>query len=352
MPRSKRSRLTSETPPQQQHIHSSIPSVVAGCSSVSMLTIKFMLNQLPIALGVDTGASVTLLSESAYSTLKLKFPDILLELQKSNITLSSVKGSTLHVTGTVTSPISLAPNSKIFNIQFHVTPQFALPCDGLLGLDSLIAPNISVHTKRPVIFSDESFHPAKDVNFPLLLSIASITPHDDQRLSIPASSGSSEEKSSSSELWAVSAVVIGDQYIGPLCATRLSFHLKKAPVGSHVIFIPETMCIHHLCLESTLSAVHADHISDALVTNKTGSSITLKDGVLLGTFEVFHLSSIKELLPLPVNTQFVDVMDLTNVLAHLWPHINILVYPEAKPALLHLLAQHRQAMPYQGNPLE
>ncbi len=55
-----------------------------------MMTIKFMLNQLLISLGVGTGASFTLLSESTYSPLKLKFTDILLSLQKSNLTLSSV----------------------------------------------------------------------------------------------------------------------------------------------------------------------------------------------------------------------------------------------------------------------
>ncbi len=100
---------------------------------------------MPISLGVDTGASVTLLSESAYSTLKLKFLDIPLDIKKSNLTFSSVQGSTLHVTGTVTLTISLAPSLKIFNIQFHVTPQFALPCDGLLGVDSLTAHDISIH---------------------------------------------------------------------------------------------------------------------------------------------------------------------------------------------------------------
>ncbi len=104
----------------------------------------------------------------------------------------------------------------------------------------------------------------------------------------------------SSELWAVSAIVIGDQYILPSCVTRLSVRLRNAPVGSHVISTPESMHIHCLCLESTLSAVHAEHISDALVRNKTGSSITLKDGVLLGTFEVLDLSSIEEPLSLPV----------------------------------------------------
>ncbi len=119
-----------------------------------MLTVKFMVNQSPIPLGVDMGSSVTLLSESAYSTLKLKFPDIHIEMQKSNITLSCVQGSNLHVTGTVTLPFSLASYSKDFNIHFYVTQQFALPCDGLLGLNSLIA-----------IFSDKCLHPALDVNF-------------------------------------------------------------------------------------------------------------------------------------------------------------------------------------------
>ncbi len=142
----------SETPPQKQHIHSSIPSVVAACSPISMLTVKFMLNQLPISLGVDTGASVTLLSKSTYSTSKLKFPDIPLTIKKSNLTLSRVQGSTLHVTGTVALPISLTPSSKISNIDFHVTSQFALPCDGLLGLDLVIAHDISVHTQEACNF--------------------------------------------------------------------------------------------------------------------------------------------------------------------------------------------------------
>ncbi len=78
----------------------------------------------------------------------------------------------MDVAGTVTLPISLAPNSDNFNILFSVTPQFVLPCDGLLGLDSLVAHDISVHLKRSVIFSSECFHPAMNVNLPFLPSIA------------------------------------------------------------------------------------------------------------------------------------------------------------------------------------
>ncbi len=197
-----------------------------------------------------------------------------------------------------------------------------------------------------------------DVNFPFVSSISSTTSCDDQRLSIPPSSvplpSSSEEKSSTSEPWAFSTVVTGDQYIGHSCATRLSVHLKNAPVGSHVIFTPESLLIHRLCLESTLSAVHADYINDGLVTNKTGSSVILKDGVFLGTFDVLHLSSIEEPLHLPagaVKAQNADVTDLADVMAHLRPHVIVLDYPEAKPALLNLLAQRRQAVTLQKEPL-
>ncbi len=90
------------------------------------------------------------------------------------------------------------------------------------------------------------------------------------------------------------------------------------------------MRIHRLCLESTLSAVRADHISDALFPNKTGTSITSKDGILLGTFEVLDLSPIEEPLPLPVagvNAQNADVTDLTDVMAHQRPHVNVFDYP-------------------------
>ncbi len=91
--------------------------------------------------------------------------------------------------------------------------------------------------------------------------------------------------------------------------------------------------------------MHADHISDALVTNKTGSSIILK--------EFLDQSSTEEQLPLPlagVNAQNADVSDLTDVMAHLRPHVKVLDYPEAKPAPLNLLIQHRQQLPYQVNP--
>ncbi len=132
-----------------------------------------------------------------------------------------------------------------------------------------------------------------DVNFLLLSSVAS-TSVTTQRLTTHTSPaplhGSSEENRSSCEPWTVSAVVIGDQHIGPSFAARLSVRLKNAPIGSHVLSAPDYLRVHRLSLESTLFTVCADHISDALFTNKTGSPITLKPGVLLATYEVPDLS--------------------------------------------------------------
>ncbi len=114
------------------------------------------------------------------------------------------------------------------------------------------------------------------------------------------------------------------------------------------------MRLHRLCLESALSTVRTDHISNALVTNKTGSPVHLKDGVALGTYEVLDLSSIEEALPLPVagiNAQTSDVIDFADIIAPLMPHVNVLDYPDAKPALLKLLAKYKQAIALPGEPL-
>ncbi len=218
---------------------------------------------------------------------------------------------------------------EIINIQFFVIPQFALPCDGILDLDSLVAHDISGHPKRRAIFSNECFHPAMDVNFPFLPAIAT-TSSDEKRLSTTVSPAtlpcSSEEKRLPSERCSVSAIVIGDQYIGPSCATKFSVRLTNDPLGSHFISVPESMCLHRLCLESTLSTVRTDHISDALVINKTGSPVHLKDSDTLGTYKVLDLSSIEESLPLPVagvNAQTLDVTDFGDVIAPLMSHVNV-----------------------------
>ncbi len=110
--------------------------------------------------------------------------------------------------------------------------------------------------------------------------------------------------------------------------------------------------VNRLSLESTLSSVDPHHVTHALVTNTSGAPITLKQGVLLGPFDIFDPSSLEESSPLPVagvSTQFDE--DLSNVVAQLSPHVKTLDYPEGKSALLKLLAKQRHAVALLGEPL-
>ncbi len=317
-----------------------------------MLTFQCYTHHVPLSLGVDTGASVTLLSESVFSALKSKLSHIPLTLQPSKVNLSSVQGLNLDVVGTVTLPVTLAPSSEAFNVEFFVLKEFAMPCDGLLGLDSLVTHNIDVFPNRHAISRRQHSHLAMTVSSPLL-SVASI----DSRLATPADSAPPsspmEGKPSPSTTRPVAAVVIGDQYIGPSSAARLPVRLRDASVGSAVLSLPDSMNVKRLSLESTLSTVLTDHVTHALVSNTSGAPITLKHGVLLGTFEVLDQSSLEEAPSLPVagvSAQLSDD-DLSDVMAQLAPHVKGLDYPDGKPALLKLLAQHRQAVALPGESL-
>ncbi len=85
-----------------------------------MMSFQCQTHPVSLSLGVDTGASVTLLSESAFSALKIKLLNIPLTLQSSKVNLSSVQGLNLTVLGTLTLPFTLAPNSESFNVKFYV----------------------------------------------------------------------------------------------------------------------------------------------------------------------------------------------------------------------------------------
>ncbi len=315
---------------------------MAACSQSSLLTFKFVTHNILLSLGVDTGASVTLLSESAYLALREQLPNANLALQSTKVLLSSVQGFNLNILGTVTLPVTLAPSSEVFNVEFYVIKQFAMPCDGLLGLDSLIAHNLDVFPNKRALSRGNCFHYSMTDSAPLL-SVASVDP----RLATPTDPAPTlsprEEKRSSSSTRLVAAVLLGDQYIGPSSVVRLPVCLSDAPVGSQVLSLPDSMRIHRLSLESTLSTVRPDHVADALVTNTTGAPLTLKQGVHLGTYEVLDLPSFENLPFLSVagvSTQRLDA-DFMDVVAQLSPHLKNMDYPGGKHALLEPTARHK-----------
>ncbi len=83
-----------------------------------------------------------------------------------------------------------------------------------------------------------------------------------------------------------------------------------------------------------LSLLAKADVIHAFVTNTFGAPITLKQGVLLGNFEVLNVSSLESpLLPVAgVSAQsFND--DLSDVIAQLSTHVKGLDFPEGKSFL-------------------
>ncbi len=245
--------------------------------------------------------------------------NIPLTLQSSKVTLSSVQGLNLTVLGTLTLPYTFAPNLESFNVEIYVIEEFAMSYDGLLGLDSLVLHNI-FFPNRHALSRHECFNSAMTVSVPLP-SAASLA----ASLNSVSTASSVKGNRSPSTPRPVSAVLIGDQYIGPCSTARLSVRVHDASVSSAVLSLLDSMRGSLLSLESTFSSVDAHPVTYVLVTNTSGAPITLKQDVL-GTFEMFYPSPLEEFSPLlvtGVSTQLVDE-DLSDVVAQLTPYTKTL----------------------------
>ena len=172
--------------------------------------------------------------------------------------------------------------------------------------------------------------------------------------SAPLSTTPVESKRSVSTESYSHATVEGEQYIGPTCAHRVPIRVKDIPIGSYVLSLPDSIRVKTLALEGTLTIVRDGHLTDALVTNVTGSAITLKHGVHLGSFTVIDGTFFQDppsLVVAAVSTQPAHASDSAELAIQLGPHVKVLDFPEARPRLLDILATHRQALALPGEPL-
>ena len=328
----------------------SFPNVIAAVQGLQVYQCSFY--DIPLSLGVDTGASCNLLSSQAYAKLKDLFN---LPLQPADNSLFNVQGSSLNVLGTVILSLSLTDHLPPFEAKFFVTPDFVLHSDGLLGLDSLVTHGIDVFPQLHAISYKDDVIPAMDISAPLL---ASKSPVCTSQRAYTTDHGSSlpdftESKRSVSAVDVCSAVVIGDQRVSPMSAVRLPVRVANAPVDSCVLSLPDSVRVHHLALESTLSCVRADNVTDALVTNLTGAPISLKNGVLLGSFEICDSRSFDDPPHLIASVSHdKDVPHDTAVLIpQLSAHVQVLDFPSEKSRLLDLLVKHKPAVALPDEPL-
>ena len=314
----------------------------------------------PLTVCMDTGADSSLLTYAAYQKLKDLYN---LSFSPEPRKFFAAQGSSLDIIGSVTLPISFHAHDHTFNVTFYIVTNFILKCDALLGLEDLAENDISIFTKLKAVSYKGTLYYA--TNKPVsLLTQTSRRVHFEQSPTFsttkppsvdsdPPTVSPVESKCSDSTTDECAAVVIGDQYIGPTSALRIPVRVLKASKGSCVLSQPDSVRVHRLALESTLSFVKHDHITDALVTNTTGSFITLKDGVHIGTFTVVDETSFQDAAPLiaAVSTQTPAHSFPSDLASQLETYVRVVDYPNEKPRLNDILQNHRQALALPGEPL-
>ncbi len=129
--------------------------------------------------------------------------------------------------------------------------------------------------------------------------------------------------------------------------------VPDAPIGSLILSVPDSMRVHRLELEGTLSTVRSHHLTDALVTTLTGAPITFKAGLHLGSFEISAELSFQDLFhgvgavsPSP------DLLhDSSNFTGQLAQHVKVLDYPEECSRVLELPQTYRHVLTLPDEPL-
>ncbi len=86
-----------------------------------------------LTLAVDTGATVNVISDSAYRSLIRQAEGGNWPLQENDLNVIGVTGTALGILGRVTLTVSLNKKVCPFRDFFYVTCRFALPVDGTLG---------------------------------------------------------------------------------------------------------------------------------------------------------------------------------------------------------------------------
>lgn len=314
----------------------------------------------PFSVCMDTGADCSLLSQRAFHKLQQLYN---LTLIPETRTFSAVQGSPLDIIGSVLLPVSFHAHDTTFFVNFYIASNFILKCDALLGFDELAKHNISLFPKYQALnYNDVTYyatdHPVSVLTVKSRHAHFESSPHSRGDVSVPPpslsdSSSNPKESKLSDPDTDYAAVVVGDQYIRPTCAQRITVRIRKAPVGSSVVSQPDSVRIKRLALESTLCSVRDDNMTDALVTNLTGSSVTIKNGAHLGSFTIVDDLSFQDPVPLiaAVSSQPASECTPAELATQLEAYTKDIDYPEVRARLTNLLVTHRKAIALPGEPL-
>ncbi len=135
--------------------------------------------------------------------------------------------------------------------------------------------------------------------------------------------------------------------VSPTSAHRIPVRVKGIRICSCALSLPDSIAVQRLKLEGTITTVRDGHISEAVASNVTGSAITLKQGLHLGSFIVLDRSFFQDSPPFvaAVSSQPANTCDPAELATQLETHVKMLDFADARSRLIDLLVTHRQVSP-------
>ena len=339
-----------------------IGTIIAALNKVDVLTVPARTGKCQLSL--DTGACVNIISEKSFKELKRRYRGNHWKVRSPDLKLSGVTGNNMDLLGVVTIPIRFSRTGESFKAEFYIASVFPLPADGLLGLSTMRHNHIDIKPHLNAITHRDKLYTAMESSSPLLHSGGVVASTVRTEVAAERQSGliteslietppydSSDIESKKEPNWtSVSAVLSGGQRIRSQECRRLQVRLPHAKEGVDVVCLSETARVKGLSLESTLSTVRGDSLTDVLVLNRTGSDIHLKKGCCLGSFLVYDTRVVPEPAEFPiasvqVATQEGSKRDLIE------PHVKVVDYPLHRTQLLRLLNDYKDVIALPGEPL-
>ena len=337
------------------------------------MVLKAKVGFLPASFAVDTGASVNVLSEQAYSALKRTSRGGRWPLKPAAIKLMGVSHIPLKVLGVVTLPVSLGKHDKPMTLDFFVITDFSLPADGLLGLESFRDHNMEIHpTTASVKYNGFSYRtmpvpaplisPSKPSRKTSTANIAVTTSQTrNSRLrtqgSQPAGSGSAvaDPVLALTNKWVQSkATVVGTHIIPPRTAVNVPVSVPHAQIGTDVC-LEGPSNLNRLSVEPTLNTIAENNTTIAAVVNSSDQPVKLKPGVNLTKVLIFDRKVVPESCDIPEACVAPVLSSTPDTEPGKAPTLSSFVtdvdYPQAKHSLLDLLNRYRDVVALPGEAL-
>ena len=310
---------------------------------------------LQLTLLIDTGSRVNLLAYEAYLQLN-RVVDI--PMLPAELLASTVTGHKVELIGKI--PIKVTLGGKLtFTTIFYVMKGWQLPPSGLIGLRLL-------RKLRLHILPDEGELSNGKVRIkalpdpPVVTSVSSISvplntlqsPPTQSAPPLPTTPCATPQNTPSSISYAeVPVLTAFEQRIPARHFALLYTHIPKTRQGQDIIMDNSSIKIKGLTMESSWDKVREGNRSVALVTNNTGSTITLGKGTFLGVALV-HIHPIKEMdevtLGMVRTNSHISEGDEDNS-AEL--HVDVEDFVEHKQQLETLLRKYRKTVALHGEPL-